>query len=382
MKSSQTPLEESMASAEAVLYVALELGVKHWHLLFGDGQRRRRRVIEARDLSGLLSEIALAREKLKLPRTAFVLSCYEAGRDGHWLHRALWAHGIHNLEVASTSIKVSQQGKHRKSDRLDLEALFSQLWHYAQGEHRELQVVKVPSQEDEEEMRLDRTLSQLKEEQTRHSNRLKAILIRYGLRPNRVGGKDWEQEVADYRDWSGQALAEPTRQELGLINRRLQLVCEQRRELEAQRDREIEQGEGRKLEQVRRLMQLRGLGPVISWRLVMEFYGWRAFENRKQIGALSGLAGTPYNSGQSEREQGISKAGNRRVRALAIELAWLWVRLQPESKWSQWFARRYAQGGKRQRKIGIVGVARHLLIDLWRFLEEGIVPQGVLFKGI
>jgi transposase len=382
MKSTQTPLMKSMASAEAVLYLALELGVKHWHLLFGDGQRRRRRVVEARDLPSLLSEIVLAREKLKLPPTAFVLSCYEAGRDGHWLHRALWAHGIHNLEVASTSIKVSQQGKHRKSDRLDVQALYSQLVHYAQGETGELQVVKVPSREDEDEMRLDRTLSQLKKEQTQHSNRLKAILIRHGLNPRRVGGAGWEQEVAGYRDGSGEALPAQTQRELSLINQRLQLVCAQRRELEAQRDREIEQGVGRKHEQVRRLMQLRGLGQVISWRLVMEFYGWREFANRKQIGALSGLTGTPYNSGLSEREQGISKAGNPRVRALAIELAWLWVRLQPQSKWSQWFARRYAQGGKRQRKIGIVGVARHLLIDLWRFLEEGVVPQGAVFKGI
>lgn len=382
MKSTQTPLLESMASAEAVLYLALELGVKHWHLLFGDGQRRRRRVIEARDLRSLLVELDLAKEKLKLPSSTLVVSCYEAGRDGHWLHHALRAQGIHNLEVASTSIKVSQLGKHRKSDRLDVEALYSQLYHYAQGERRELQVVNVPSREDEAEMRLDRMLSQLKKEQTQHSNRLKSILIRYGLRPSRVGGEGWEQEVAAYRDWSGQALPPQTQRELSQINQRLQLVEQQRQELEAQRDREIEQGEGRKYEQVRRLKQLRGLGPVISWRLVMEFYGWRAFENRKQIGALSGLAGTPYNSGLSEREQGISKAGNRRVRALAIELAWLWVRLQPQSKWSQWFARRYAQGGKRQRKIGIVGVARHLLIDLWRFLEEGIVPEGAVFKGI
>jgi transposase len=371
-----------MASAEAVLYLVLELGVKHWHLLFGDGQRRRRRVIEARELSELFKELALVKKKWALPSRTLVVSCYEAGRDGQWLHRALWAQGIHNLEVASTSIKVSQQGKHRKSDRLDLEALYSQLYHYAQGESRELQVVKVPSREDEDEMRLDRMLSQIKKEQNQHSNQLKAILIRYGLRPRRVGGTGWEQKVADYRDWSGETLPAQTQQELCQINQRLVLVQQQRRELEAQRNRVIEQGTGRKPEQIRRLKSLRALGEVISWRLVMEFYGWREFKNRKQIGALSGLVGTPYNSGLSEREQGISKAGNRRVRALAIELAWLWVRLQPKSKWSLWFAQRYAQAGKRQRKIGIVAVARHLLIDLWRFLEEGVVPEGAIFKGV
>lgn len=382
MKSTQTPLIESMASALAVLYLAIELGVQKWHLLFGDGERRRYRTIEARDLVSLLSEIRLCKEKLNLPSEALVVSCFEAGRDGHWLHRALCAEGINNLEVTSTSIKVKQQGKHRKTDRLDLDSLYLQLIHYTQGERDEVQVVNVPSKEAEAEMRLDRMLSQLKKEQTQHRNRMQSVLIRYGLRLKQVGGADWDQVASQLRDWSGQGLPVQVLSELHLENQRMVLVKQQRQELEQERDRLIEKGEGKVYEQIRRLLSLRSLGPVISWRLVTEFYGWRAFKNRKQIGALSGLVGTPYNSGQSEREQGISHEGNPRVRSLAIELAWFWIRLQPTSKWSLWFRRRFAQGSKRMRKIGIVGVARHLLIDLWHFLEDGVVPEGAVLKRI
>lgn len=382
MKSTQTPLMESMASAQAVLYLAIELGVQKWHLLFGDGQRRRQRTIEARDMMSLLTEVELSKEKLKLPSELLVVSCYEAGRDGHWLHRALWAQGIHNLEVTSTSIKVKQGGKHRKTDRLDLDSLYTQLIHYAQGERDELQVVNVPSEAAEAEMRLDRVLSRLKKEQGQHRSRMQSVLIRYGLRLKRVGGAQWDEKVSQLRDWSGKALPEQVQCELRLENRRLELVEQQRQTLEHERERLIEQGEGKHYEQMRRLRSLRGVGPVISWRLVTEFYGWREFKNRKQIGALSGLVGTPYNSGLSEREQGISHEGNPRIRSLAIELAWLWVRLQPNSKRSLWFKQRFAQGGKRTRKIGIVGVARHLLIDLWRFIDDGVIPQGAVLKRI
>jgi transposase len=371
-----------MASAEAVLYLAIELGVQKWHLQFGDGQRRRRRTIEARDLMSLQSEIELSKEKLKLPRELLVVSCYEAGRDGHWLHRALWAQGIHNLEVTSTSIKVKQGGKHRKTDRLDLDALYTQLIHYAQGERDELQVVNVPSEAAEAEMRLDRMLSRLKKEQSQHRSRMQSVLIRYGLRPKQVGGAQWDEQVSRLRDWSGKALPEQVQCELRQENCRLELVKQQREELERKRDRLIEHGEAKCYEQMRRLSCLRGVGPVISWRLVTEFYGWRAFKNRKQIGALSGLVATPYNSGLSEREQGISHEGNPRIRSLAIELAWLWVRLQPNSKRSLWFNKRFAQGGKRMRKIGIVGVARHLLIDLWRFINDGVIPEGAVLKRV
>lgn len=382
MKHTQISLMESMAAASAVLYLAFELGVNHWHLRFGNGIRQRGRTIDARDLAGIWQEIKLAKEKLKLPEDALVISCFEAGRDGHWLHRALLAQGVLNLEVGSTSIKVTQQSKHRKTDRLDVRALLTQLYHYCQGERDALQVVNVPSREDEDEMRLARELNQLKKERTQHTNRLGSQLIRFGLRPAHLGGKGWDKIVPKLRDWSGKALPAHTQQELIRENQRLVLIQQQIKELEALRDRQIAEGRGHKLDQVRRLMLLQGIGPVISWTLTMEFFGWREFRNKKQVGALAGLVGTPFNSGTIEHEQGISKMGNPRVRALAIELAWLWVRLQPNSKQSRWFRERYAEGNKRMRKIGIVGVARRLLIDLWRYLEEGVIPEGATLKQV
>lgn len=382
MKHAQTTLMVSIAEAPAILYLAFELGVNQWRLRFGDGTRHRNRVIEARKLTELWKEIGLAKEKLKLPEDALVISCFEAGRDGHWLHRALMAHGIINLEVTSTSIKVRQQGKHRKTDRLDVRALQAQLYHYCQGEREALQVVNVPSLEDEDAMRLARELAQLKKERTQHTNRMGSVLIRFGLRLQRLGGKDWDKIVPSLRDWSGKALPEQTQQELLRENHRLLLIQYQIKALEAERKHQIAEGKGQKLDQVRRLMLLRGIGPVTSWTLIMEFFGWRRFRNKKQVGALAGLVGTPFQSGTLEHEQGISKTGNPRVRALAIEMAWLWVRLQPDSKQSRWFRERYAEGNKRMRKIGIVAVSRRLLIELWRYLEAGIVPEGAILKQI
>lgn len=382
MKHTQISLMESMAAAPAVLYLAFELSVNNWHLRFGNGSRHRGRTIDARDLTGLWREIELAKEKLKLPKDVLVISCFEAGRDGHWLHRALTAHGVLNLEVGSTSIKVTQQGKHSKTDRLDVRALLTQLTHYCQGERDALQVVNVPSREDEDAMHLDRELNRLKKERNQHTNRLGSLLIRFGLRPKHLGGKGWDKIVSTLRDWSGEALPPYTQQELIRENQRLVLVQQEIKEVEVLRDQQIAEGKGHKLDQVRRLMLLKGIGPVISWTLTMEFFGWREFRNRRQVGALAGLVGTPFNSGTIEREQGISKMGNPRVRALAIELAWIWIRLQPNSKQSRWFRERYAEGNKRMRKIGITGVARRLLIDLWRYLEEGVVPEGAALKQV
>lgn len=380
MKRNQTPLMDSIAVAPAVLYLAFELGATRWHLLFGNGQRRRSRVIEARSLPQLWQEIDLAKVKLKLPEEVLVVSCYEAGRDGHWLHRALIARGILNLEVASTSIKVSQQGKHRKTDRLDVQALWNQLYHYCQGEREALQVVNVPSREDEDQMRLDRELSKLKQERTRHTNRLSSTLIRFGLHLRRLGGDEWVQTVASLRDATGEPLGPQTQRALIREHARLLLVQQQIQALEAERDQQIAEGKSAKLAQVRQLMLLRGVGPVIGWSLVMELFGWRAFRNRRQLGAATGLVGTPFQSGAIRREQGLSKTGNARIRALSIELAWLWLQFQPDSKWSCWYQQRFAQGNKRLRKIGVVAVARHVLIDLWRYLEHGVLPAGAVLK--
>jgi len=162
---------------------------------------------------------------------------------------------------------------------------------------------------------------------------------------------------------------------------RVEFLNCQIQELETQRAEELEHSPRVDIHQARALMSLKGIGPTTAWVMVMEFFGWRKFRNRRQVGGLSGLAPTPYQSGDSAREQGISKSGNRRVRARAIEMAWMWVRYQPESALSRWFQERFGQGGSRQRRIGIVALARKLLVVLWRFLETGAIPEGAVVKA-
>ncbi len=382
MKTNQTPLSRIIAQACAVLYLVFELSNKKWLLHFSDGSRRRQKCLEAGNVVALNEEIAKAKEKFKLSPNALVVSCYEAGRDGFWLDRYLHSLGIHNLVVDASSIKVDRRGKHAKTDRLDVEALYEQLYDYCRGKEKALRVVRVPSEQDEEDLRLHRELGVLKHERVAHRNRMRSALVRHGLRPRRIGGAGWGERVDGFRQWDDSPLGVDTKRDLLREGERLALVERQIRDLERERGRRIADTPGKKLEQVRRLMQLRSIGPAAAWVLVMEFFGWRGLANRSEIGALAGLTGSPYVSGDLEHEQGISKAGNARVRTLAVELAWLWLRYQPESALSRWFGVRFSAGGKRARKVGIVAVARKLLIALWRYLEYGEIPAGARLKAV
>ncbi len=382
MKTNQTPLSRIIAQACAVLYLVFELSNKKWLLHFSDGSRRRQKCLEAGNVVALNEEIAKAKEKFKLSPNALVVSCYEAGRDGFWLDRYLHSLGIHNLVVDASSIKVDRRGKHAKTDRLDVEALYEQLYDYCRGKEKALRVVRVPSEQDEEDLRLHRELGVLKHERVAHRNRMRSALVRHGLRPRRIGGAGWGERVDGFRQWDDSPLGVDTKRDLLREGERLALVERQIRDLERERGRRIAAAPGKKLEQVRRLMLLRSIGPAAAWVLVMEFFGWRGLANRSEIGALAGLTGSPYVSGDLEHEQGISKAGNAWVRTLAVELAWLWLRYQPESALSRWFGVRFSAGGKRARKVGIVAVARKLLIALWRYLEYGEIPAGARLKAV
>jgi transposase len=218
----------------------------------------------------------------------------------------------------------------------------------------------------------------LQGERARLVNRIKGLLFAQGVRLERVRLSGWAEQLAQLRGADGRALGLDLREELERAGERLGLVERQLKGLEAERERRVRSaGEtGEPLSRVRQLRLLKGLGPVGSWVFVMEFFGWRRFRNGKQVGALAGLTGTPYASGQIQREQGISKAGNRRVRALAVEIAWLWLRYQPGSALNRWFRERFGGTGKRHRRVGIVALARKLLVALWRYLDTGVVPEG------
>ena len=363
-----------------LLYLAFELGDSNWKLGFtiGMGQRPRERTIAARDLDGLQREIHLAKRRFELPETAPVLSCYEAGRDGFWLHRYLVEQGVQNLVVDSSSIEVNRRQRRAKTDRMDVSKLLGQLIRYRSGDRKVWSVVRVPSPKDEDDRQLHRELSTLKKERTRQVNRIKGLLASQGVRlPVKA---DFAQRLESVRAWDGSPLLPRLQARLVREYERLEFVGKQIKQLERQRVQEIRQSADPKVEQVRALMRLNGIGVNSSWQFIMEFFGWREFHSGKEVGGLSGLAPTPYQSGSSYREQGMSKAGNRHVRAMAVEIAWGWLGYQPESELTKWYEKRFGQGSKRIRKIGIVALARRLLVELWRYLETGAIPEGAVLK--
>ena len=193
-------------------------------------------------------------------------------------------------------------------------------------------------------------------------------------------GADFLARLEQVRLWDGAPLAPGLRARLQREYASLQFVSQQIQDLKRARRELIETSDDPSVAKVRQLLTLRGIGPESSWLFVMEFFGWRAFRNRREVGGLAGLTGTLYQSGDSQQERGISKAGNRWVRGMAIEIAWSWVRYQSESDLARWYQERFAEGGKRQRKIGIVAVARKLLVELWRYLETGAIPAGAQLK--
>ena len=363
---------EDNASAP-VLYMALELSNKNWRLAFGDGTKRRQTSVPAADLVKLAEAVAKAKERFKMPASARVLSCYEAGRDGFWLHRHLRSVGIENEVIDAASIEVNRRLRHVKTDRLDGERLLAKLIRHHTGEREGWSVVRAPSLEEEDARRLHRELERLKRERLAHRVRIQSLLVVQGIRVRSKGAAKLRPETLTL--WDGRALPGELRCELERELERLALVERQIAALESERRERLREPKTEAEKSIVQLMRLGAIGPTSAWLLVMEFFGWRRFRNRREVAALAGLVSTPYNSGDSERDPGISKAGNRRVRAMMVEIAWLWLRFQPKSALSQWYHRRFAGGGLRMRRIGIVALARRLLIALWRYLADGVIPE-------
>jgi transposase len=363
-------------SVALMLYMALELSASKWKVAVGDGLRApSQHTLNAGDVGGLLLLIDKAKKRCGLQGAVRVNSCYEAGRDGFWLHRWLLEQGIDNVVVDSSSIEVNRRARRAKSDALDVAKLYEMLVRYVAGEKRVWRAVRVPSVQQEDERRLHRELERLKRERTAHANRIGSLAVLHNVRLARVGGRGWSERLEQLRGQLPAGLyAEIEREGV-----REKLVGEQIAALEKSRKEQLQA----MLEQdgpVAALLKLRAIGVQTAWVLVRELFSWRRFANRRELAGCVGLNPSPYDSGVSQREQGISKAGNRRVRALLVEIAWYWLRYQPHSALSAWFNRRFAAGGKRMRRIGIVALARRLLIALWRYVEHGVVPEGAQLK--
>ena len=243
-------------------------------------------------------------------------------------------------------------------------------------------MVHVPSVEDEDRKRLNRERDRLGKECTAHTNRIKGLLHGQGVRDAMPLKPGFVASLDKVRTGDGHPLPPRLKEEIVREHERLCLVTRQLKELEQKIKAELCAAvPGSPAAKIMQLIDLKGLGPVSRQVLVNEVF-YRSFANRRQLGSYLGLAGTPYNSGESEREQGISKAGNRRARKLSIELAWLWRTHQPGSELTRWFNQRVGHLKGRVRRIAIVALARKLMVALWRYLTTGVVPTGaVLYRS-
>jgi len=357
--------------------MALELGHRKWQIRFGDGERTRDVAMPARDLGRLWEEIGKAKARFGMKEEAEVGSCYEAGWDGFWLHRHLVGAGVKNLVVDSASIEVSRRRRRAKTDRLDAAKLLAMRIRHERGE-RVWSVVRVPEEEAEDVRQIGREVERLKKELRQHRSRIESLLVTQGVVEKvRRGFGDRLEQI---RRWDGSGLPEHLQEALRREYERLELCRRHLREVERRQREMVEAGESETMRKAAALAELRGIGNRGSWVFTTEIFGWRRFRNRKELASCVGLTPMPYQSGECSREQGISKVGNRRVRWLLVEIAWGWLRYQPDSRLSRWYMERFAGGGARMRRIGIVAMARRLLIELWHYVEHGAIPEGAQFK--
>lgn len=385
MMHATSALATTIATGTFELFVALELSSKTWviatHVRSSEKISQYR--VKAGDIASLLALIGRLRMRAAGASGASVrvTCCYEAGRDGFWLHRLLTQHRIGNYVIDPASIHVSRRSRRAKTDRLDAEALVRVLMAYVRGERKICSMVRVPTVEEEDAKRQHRERERLITAKTAHVNRIKGLLATQGIRDTNPLRVDWPEFLRQVRTGDGHPIPSHLTAELIREWQRLQLVIEMIKAVESEREEpdaenEIASGSSTKIELLRKL---RGVGPIFATVLTREVF-YRSFANRREVGSYVGLTPTPFNSGESRRDQGISKAGNPRARAIAIELAWLWLRHQPESALSRWYRDRVGTLRGRIRKITIVAVARKLVVSLWRYLETGLVPTGAVLK--
>lgn len=375
----QVPHQAESTGHDAVLYMALELSARRWQLAFGLGLATpsRRRTIPAGDDAALRREMVAAAERFGLPPATQVRSCYEAGRDGFWVHRLLARLGVTNVVVDSASIEVNRRSRRAKTDRLDAEALLRRLIRYWLGERDQWKIVHVPSVEAEDGRHLERTLAMLTAERTRSRNRLHGLLATHGIRV-RVTAK-FGVQLTTLTTPDGGRLPPGVLARLRVSWRLLQAIEDERRVARAAQATETRAATAT-ARRTQRLRQLRGIQVGSAAVLAKEVFA-RDLRNRREVGALSGLVPVPYQSGAAGHDQGISRAGLKAVRRIMVEVAWGWVRWQPDSALTHWYRTRFGGSGGRLRRIGIVALARKLLIALWRYSEQGIVPTGARLRA-
>ena len=376
----QVPHHAESTGNGPALYMALELSARRWQLAFGVGLATpsRRRAITAGDWAALRREITAAKRRLGVPEAAPIRSCYEAGPDGFWVHRLLACDGLTNVVVDSASIEVTRRQRRAKTDRLDADALLRRLIRYWLGERDQWKVVHVPTVEAEDARHAERAIATLVGERTRYRSRIHGLLATHGVRVPIT--RHFGDRLAQLTTPAGAALPPGVRARVALAWRMVMRVEAELRQARREQQASLRAAATPTAVRALRLQQLKGLRLGSAAILAKEVFV-RDLRNRRQVGALSGLVAVPYQSGLSGHDQGISRAGLRQVRHVMVELAWNWVRWQPDSALTQWYRARFAAGGPRLRRIGIVALARKLLIALWRYSEQGLVPAGAVVRA-
>jgi transposase len=311
-----------------------------------------------------------------------MVSCYEAGYDGFWLHRLLEAHGICNCVIDPASLQVNRRARQAKTDHVDAERMLRSLMAHLRGEPKVWSIVRVPSVAEEDDRRLHRERDRLIGERVQHVNRIKGLLAIHGIYDYEPLRRDRIQRLEQLHTADGRPLPPRLKAEIVRELQRLRLVLGMIKTIEAERDAivsakaEAAHGSTKKMQH---LAKIRSIGPEFATTLVGEVF-YRSFDNRKQLASYVGLTPAHFQSGSMCRDQGISKGGNAKARTTMVELAWLWLRYQPASSLSIWFHERVGKLKGRIRRITIVAVARKLLIALWRYLETGLVPEGAALR--
>jgi len=365
------------ATRSETLYMAMELSNTKWKLAFTTGMQNPREMnIPARDTEAIKGAIARTKEKFGLAPEAPVRSCYESGRDGFWLHRFLASLGVENLVVDAASIEQPRKGRTPKTDRLDAQKLLNCLMRHWRGEKRVWGIARAPTEEEEDARRVHRERDRLRKEKTAHLARIKSLLMLIGIAVRWV--PEWKDRLHLLKSWDGKPIPVALRREIEREYERLELLSLQLEALKDQMAEQLDEPQTAAERKAQKLYRFKGLGPISALTLGTEFFGWRDFKNRRQVGSLAGLAGAPFASGEVDRDQGITKAGNRWIRRVMIELSWNWLRNQPQSELSQWFHTRFGPNGKRMRRVGIVALSRKLLVALWKYVERDQLPAGAI----
>ncbi len=383
LSTGNAPLPTTSQPAPASMFASLELSRSRWLvtvLLPGGGKMSKYTVQGggAAALLGLPSQLR-ARAERRVGSPVAIVTIQEAGFDGFWIHRTLQANGIESHVVEAASIAVPRRHRRAKTDAIDGEALLRTLMAFKRGEPRVCSMVAPPSPEAEDRRRVSRERRTLIKERIGHINRIKGLLAAQGIAGYEPMRQDCRDRLEGLRTGDGRPLPPRLKAEIGRGLDRLELVRRQIAAVEAERA-ALVQEELPARSPAGVLMRLRGIGPEFAAVLWLEGF-FRHFANRRQLAAYAGLAPSPWQSGTMNGEQGISKSGNPRLRTTAIELAWLWLRHQPDTALSRWFVERVRSDRGRVRRVAIVALARKLLVALWRFVADGVVPEGAKLKA-